>query len=391
VVTYNLSSLIEELAMQTNWNQQSPILLNPGPVTLTRRVRGALSQADLCHREPEFAALQAEIRERLASIYPQAARDFTAVLLTGSGTAAVEAMVGSLVARNGLALVVANGVYGERMAAMLEAQGKAIHLARAEWTEPMNLAMAEQILAREPRITHVLAVHHETTTGRLNDIPALGALCRRYRVPMLLDCISSFGGEEIDFNGWNLEACAGTANKCLHGVPGVSFVLVRESALQSRRSGATGVYLDLFRHYAEQRKDSSAFTPAVQVCYALVEALRELTAVGGWQARRARYAALSRQVFAGLRAQGVAPLLDLTAPSSSVLTAYRLPAGYTYTSLHDFLKAAGFVIYAGQGRFDQEIFRIAVMGEINSADVERLLSAFARFWGSVRIEQACAM
>jgi len=374
-----------------NWNLRSPKLLNPGPVTLTRRVREAMLKADLCHREPEFAALQAEIRERLAAVYPQAARDFTAILLTGSGTAAVEAMVGSLVPRNGQALVVANGVYGERMAAMLEAQGKAIHLARAEWIEPMNLTMAEQMLSREPKITHVLAVHHETTTGRLNDMAALGAVCRRYRVSLLLDCISSFGGEEIDFERWNLEACAGTANKCLHGVPGVSFVLARESALQSRQSGATSVYLDLFRHYAEQRKDSSPFTPSVHVCYALAEALRELADAGGWQSRHAHYAALSRQVFDGLRAQGVEPLLDLMAPSSSVLTAYRVPAGYDYASLHDALKAAGFVIYAGQGKFNQEIFRIAVMGALDSTDVERLLSAFQEFWSSARSEQARAM
>jgi 2-aminoethylphosphonate-pyruvate transaminase len=372
--------------MQTNWKQQSPKLLNPGPVTLTPRVREALLRADLCHREPEFAALQAEIRERLVAIYPQAARDFTAVLLTGSGTAAVEAMVGSLVPRNGRALVVANGVYGERMAAMLEAQGKTVHLARAEWIEPMNLTLAEQMLAREPRITHVLAVHHETTTGRLNDIPALGTLCRRYRVPLLLDCVSSFGGEEIDFEHWNLEACAGTANKCLHGVPGISFVLARESALQTRQSGATSVYLDLLHHYAEQQKNSSPFTPAIHVSYALAEALRELADTGGWQSRHAHYTALARQVFNGLRAQGVEPLLNLKAPSSSVLTAYQVPPGYAYASLHDFLKAAGFVIYAGQGKFNQEIFRIAVMGALDSTEVERLLSAFQQFWCTARNE-----
>jgi 2-aminoethylphosphonate-pyruvate transaminase len=374
--------------MQTNSHYQSPKLLNPGPVTLTPRVREALLRADLCHREPEFAALQAEIRERLVAVYPQAARDFTTVLLTGSGTAAVETMAGSLVPRNGHALVVANGVYGERMAAMLEAQGKTVHLARAEWIEPMNLALAEQMLARAPRITHVLAVHHETTTGRLNDISALGALCRRYGVALLLDCVSSFGGEEIDFERWNLEACAATANKCLHGVPGISFVLARQSALQSRQSGATSIYLDLLRHYAEQQQNSSPFTPAVHVCYALAEALRELADAGGWQSRHAHYAALSRQVFGGLRAQGVEPLLNLTEPSSSVLTAYKIPAGYDYARLHDFLKAAGFVIYAGQGKFNQEIFRIAVMGALESSDVERLLAAFQEFWSSARSAQA---
>ncbi len=374
--------------MSLYYNHPSMKLLNPGPVTLTRRVRLAMLREDLCHREPEFAMLQCEIRRRLVSVYTEASRDFTAILLTGSGTAAVEAMVGSLVPKDGHALVVANGVYGERMAAMLEAQGKTVHLARADWTEPMNLAAAEQVLASEPKITHVLAVHHETTTGRLNDIPALGALCHRYGVSLLLDCVSSFGGEAIDFENWNLEACAGTANKCLHGVPGVSFVMARKSAMESRRSGATSVYLDLFRHYAEQRKGSSPFTHSVHVCYALAEALKELADSGGWRGRHAHYAMLSRQVFDGLREQGIEPLLDLAAPSSSVLTAYRVPGGSDYASLHDFLKAAGFVIYAGQGKLAQEIFRIAVMGTINSNDIERLLAAFRLY---TRRELACAV
>src|SRR5262245_44304047 len=148
--------------MNLQRNDPAPKLLNPGPVTLTSRVRAALTGVDLCHREPEFAALQAELRRRLIGVYPQAARDYTALLLAGSGTAAVEAMVGTFVPRQGHALVVANGVYGERMAAMLTAQGKTAHTARAAWTEPMDLIAAERLLAAEPRITHVLAVQHET-------------------------------------------------------------------------------------------------------------------------------------------------------------------------------------------------------------------------------------
>lgn len=372
--------------MNDKQSAKPPKLLNPGPVTLTPRVRAALAGVDLCHREPEFAALQTEIRQRLAAVYPQAAQDYTALLIAGSGTAAVEAMVGSLVPRAGHALVVANGVYGERMAAMLMAQGKAAHCARAAWTEPMDLAAAERTLAAEARITHVLAVQHETTTGRLNDLAALGALCRRFHKPLLLDTVSSFGAEELDLAGWNIAACAATANKCLHGAPGVSFVLARKEALTAE-SGATSVYLDLFRYYAEQEKGSTPFTMPAHICYALAEALGELADDGGWRVRRKRYAALSRKVFDGLRAQGVEPLLDLSEPSSPVLTAYRVPAGYDYAGLHDFLKASGFVIYAGQGKFQDEMFRVAVMGEITDEDVDRLLSAFQRFWN----QRAAAM
>ena len=170
-------------------------LLNPSPVTLTDRVRGALQQLDLCHREKAFAELQLDIRQRLEAIYP--AEGYVAILLTGSGTAAVEAMVGSVVPRDGHALVVANGVYGDRMAQMLGAQGKRHHILATDWLQGIDLAAVDARLAADPTITHVLAVHHETTTGRLNDLDALGAVCRRHGRPLLLDAVSSFGAEPI--------------------------------------------------------------------------------------------------------------------------------------------------------------------------------------------------
>lgn len=357
-------------------------LLSPGPVTLTRRVREALLRADVCHREPEFTTLMTELRIRLVSVYPEAADEFVAIVITGSGTSAVEAMVGSFVPRGGRALVVANGVYGERMAAVLEAQGKTADLARSEWTEPINLDLAEELLKKTPAISYVLAVHLETTTGRLNDIAALGALCRLHEKPLLLDCVSSFGGEEIDFANWNLEACAGTSYKCLHGVPGASFVLVRKSAFAKRKTGATTVYLDLFKQYAEQKRNASPFTPSVQAYYALNEALHELADAGGWRSRRAHYRELTQHLFEGLSKQGVEPLLGAEGPLSSLLTAYRIPGGIDYLDLHDHLKQGGFVIYAGQGKLAGEIFRTATMGAISAKDIDRLLKVFEEYWVS---------
>ncbi|MEP7272372.1 MAG: aminotransferase class V-fold PLP-dependent enzyme, partial [Acidobacteriota bacterium] len=231
-------------------------LLSPGPVSLTRRVREALLRDDICHREPEFSGLMGELRARLLAVYPQALNEFSALLLTGSGTAAVEAMIGSFVPAGATALVVSNGVYGERMAAMLLAQKKTPHLVRSEWVESFNLSAAEKALQANPGISHVLAVHLETTTGRLNDVPALSELCQRHGVKLLLDCVSSFGGEEIDFENWNLEACAGTSYKCLHGVPGVSFVIARKAAFEKRKTGATSLYLDLYRQFAEQNRQA---------------------------------------------------------------------------------------------------------------------------------------
>ncbi len=348
-------------------------LLNPGPVTLTERVRGALQRPDLCHREQEFAELQLDVRRRIEAIY-DGADGYVAVMLTGSGTAAVEAMVGSLVPKDGRPLVVANGVYGDRMAQMLAAQGKRCEVVASDWVKDVDLAAVEAKLAGDPSITHVLAVHHETTTGRLNNIDALGALCKRYDRPMLLDGVSSFGGEPIDFAGWHLDAVAATANKCLHGVPGVSFVMVKKSLFAARASGATSVYLDLWRHWKEQERGWSPFTQSVHVVYALQEALAELEAQGGWRARHAEYARRAGVVRSALAALGVGYFLDDGATaSSSILTAFKVPAGKSYDRLHDDLKARGFVIYAGQGPYLGKMFRIAVMGDLGARDLEELV------------------
>jgi 2-aminoethylphosphonate-pyruvate transaminase len=355
-----------------------PLLMNPGPVTISARVRRALDAPDLCHREPEYAALQAELRDALVRVHPARETVLTAVLLTGSGTAAVESMVGSLVPRGARALVVANGAYGERMARILETAGRPPRVLRAEWTEAPDAGAVERALEAEPEIGWLLAVHHETTTGRLNDLDAIGAICRRRGVRLLLDSVSSFGAEAIDWEGWNLEACASTANKCLHGVPGVAFVVARDEAFASRRSGAASLYLDLFAHRSAQDAGHPLFTPAVHVAFALREALAELAEQGGWRVRQRRYRELSGRLRSGLRALGVGMLLESEAASASSLTAFQLPPGIDFQTLHDGLVRSGFVIYPGQEHLGERIFRLAVMGSLAMSDIERFLEAFAQ-------------
>jgi 2-aminoethylphosphonate-pyruvate transaminase len=354
----------------------APLLLNPGPVTLTARVRGALQRADLCHREIEYADLQREVQSALLAVYGKPA-GYLALLLAGSGTAAVEAMVGTFVPRGGHALVLANGVYGDRMAAMLKAQGKAHTVLTSPWTEAFDLAAVDSALDANPAVTHILAVHHETTTGRLNPVAELGALCARRGVKLLLDAVSSFGAEAIAFAEWNLEALAATANKCLHGAPGTAFVIAREAAFDERPSGATSVYLDLHRYRAGAATGEPPFTPAVPSLYALDEALKEHAELGGWTARRDTYRTRGERVRLGLAALGIADFLADPAAYGAALTAYAMPEAPGYDVLHDRLKAAGFVIYAGQGGFAGRIFRIATMGDLTLADMDRLLEAIA--------------
>ncbi|HDR8861037.1 TPA: 2-aminoethylphosphonate aminotransferase [Burkholderia territorii] len=348
------------------------LLLNPGPVTLTERVRRSLLQPDLCHRESEFFDLQDEARARLVAAYALDPAEWAAVLMTGSGTAAVESMIAALVPQDGKLLVIENGVYGERITQIATQYGIAHDVLKHEWMQAPDLA---QIAARLDAggYSHVAVIHHETTTGRLNDLGAIADVCRARGVKMLVDGVSSFGAEAIDFAGGVIDAVAATANKCLHGVPGAAFVIVRRAALA--KAASRTYYLDLGRLAKLQDQRNTPFTPSVHAYYALVEALREFDEAGGWRARHAHYKALADQAQAGLAARGM-PLVLPEGASSVVLRAYRLPQGVTYETLHDGLKARGFVIYAGQGGLSKELFRISTMGAIGAADVDRLLGGF---------------
>ncbi|KVG09770.1 2-aminoethylphosphonate aminotransferase [Burkholderia vietnamiensis] len=348
------------------------LLLNPGPVTLSERVRRSLLQPDLCHRESEFFDLQDEARARLVAAYELDPAEWAAVLMTGSGTAAVESMIAALVPQDGKLLVIENGVYGERITQIATQYGIAHDVLKHEWMQaPDVAAIAARLDAGG--YSHVAVIHHETTTGRLNDLGAIADVCRARGVRMLVDGVSSFGAEAIDFGGGVIDAVAATANKCLHGVPGAAFVIVRRSALT--KAASRTYYLDLGRLAKLQDQRNTPFTPSVHAYYALVEALREFDEAGGWRARHARYEALADQVQAGLAARGM-PLVLPEGESSVVLRAYRLPQGVAYEALHDGLKARGFVIYAGQGGLSKELFRISTMGAIEAADVERLLEGF---------------
>ena len=354
------------------------LLLNPGPVTLSERVRRSMLKPDLCHREREFFDLQDDARRRLLSTYSLDPSQWNAVLMSASGTAAVESMVAALVPQGGKVLIVENGVYGDRIARICAQYSIPHERVVGDWMSAPDFAAIGARLASPPgavAFTHVAVVHHETTTGRLNDLRRLASLCRQYGAGLLVDAVSSFGAEEIDFSDVALCAVAATANKCLHGVPGAAFVVVRRKELS--RAASRTFYLDLGRLARLQDERNTPFTPAVHAYYALVEALAEYEEQGGRAARYRHYSALAEQVRSGLASLGIQGAIP-AAESSVVLRAYQLPSGVAYPRLHDALKEDGFVIYAGQGDLSKSLFRISTMGNLRAADIDRLLQSFGR-------------
>ncbi len=347
-------------------------LLNPGPVNVSATVRQALMGPDLCHREPEYGDLQQSIRTRLLSVVGVPGADYTAVLLTGSGTAMVEAAVSSIVSPSGRMLVLRNGVYGDRLAAIARAHGIAHDTLDADWTAVPSLdALAARL--GQARYEVVAVVHHETTTGLLNPVESIGPLVKQAGARMVVDSVSGLGGERFDLVATGADIVVSTANKCFQGLPGISFAIVRREVME-RMAGypARSVYLHLPGHFAAQEQHSTAFTPAVQVAYAFEAALVEL-ADETIERRVARYRHAASIIRDGLEALGL-PLLLPPDRRSGTITAVGLPPGMPYAPLHDALKEEGFVIYAGQGRLAAEIFRVATMGQVPEAEYRRFVA-----------------
>ncbi|MCH8158189.1 MAG: alanine--glyoxylate aminotransferase family protein [Nitrospinae bacterium] len=348
---------------------QRTVLMNPGPVNVTDKVRDAQLRGDLCHREPEFSELMGLIRKKLATAFG-IEQEYTATLITGSGTAALEMAVSSCLSPKRSMLVIQNGVYGERIGKMAEVYRMDKHTLNYAWGEPPRLEEIEDALKSHPAIEVIALVHHETTTGLLNPLPEISALARQYDKRLAVDCISSLGGDAIDFEQCPIDFAVGTANKCIHGLPGVSFVLHRKKDMNRLKNiPARSVYFNLAGHHHAQEQGDTLFTPAVQAHYAFDAALDELIEETV-ERRIERYRRAAERLRGGFKEIGLEFLIP-EGRRSNCLTALKLPDGVSYPWLHDRLKENGFVIYAGQGLFNNKIFRVANMGDIRDEEFAR--------------------
>ncbi len=349
------------------------VLLNPGPVNVTDKVRDAMLRGDMCHREHEMTELLQSIREKIVTAF-QIEDDYSAVLISGSGTSALEMGVSSCLSDGKSILVIRNGIYGERIAKMADAYKLSKFIVDTPWGTPPDLGEIENVLKSKPEIEVVAMVHHETTTGLLNPLNEVGTLAKKYGKKLLVDAISSLAGDPVDFNNSQIDFGIGTANKCIQGLPGVSFVLVRNTEWNRlEKITSRSIYFDLFKNYKSQEKGIPLFTPAVQMHYSFEAALEELLqeTVEARIKRYANVASFLRKGFQDLDLEFFVPESLL----SNVLTSLKLPKDINYEELHDGLRQRGFVIYAGQGGLSEQIFRVANIGDIQKEEFQNFLEA----------------
>ncbi|TMJ25091.1 MAG: 2-aminoethylphosphonate--pyruvate transaminase [Alphaproteobacteria bacterium] len=356
-----------------------PLLLTPGPLTTSASVKQAMVH-DWGSRDAGFIAINKMVLEKIVALAGAEGTHVT-VPVQGSGTFAVEAMITSFVPKAGKLLVLINGAYGQRAKKIAEIAGRAVAVHETPEDRPPDLAQLDAMLAADTAITHVFAVHCETTSGILNPIAEVAVLVAKHGHSM-----SAFGALEIDARTVSYDALAASSNKCLEGVPGLGFVVCRKTALAECKGNATTLVLDLFdQAEAFARTGQYRFTPPIHVIVALGKAIEEHAAEGGVAGRGRRYRENAKVLIDGMRGMGFRTLLGerLQAP---IIVTFHMPSDprFVFQSFYDGLKERGYVIYPGKLTV-ADSFRMGCIGRLYPKDIKGALAAVREVLDEMRV------
>lgn len=358
------------------------LLLTPGPLTTSDTVKQAMLK-DWCTWDDDYNIdVVQKIRQTLVSL-ATSSNDYSSVLMQGSGTSSVESVLGSAILPNDKLLVINNGAYGKRMAEICQVLGLNHQVLTFKETQSPDIALIANTLTSGD-FSHLAMVHCETTTGMLNPVEAIAALCNEHKVRFILDAMSSFGGITMDVAQLNIEFLISSANKCIQGVPGFGFVIGKLAAIERCKGNAKSLSLDLYDqwHTMEHANGKWRFTSPTHVVRAFGQALLELEQEGGVAARQARYQQNQQLLCHGMKELGFEPLLPVEM-HSPIITSFYSPSApeYDFKRFYQGLKALGFVIYPGKVS-DADCFRIGNIGEVYPEDIKRLIAAIAqaKYW-----------
>lgn len=365
-----------------------PFLLTPGPLTTALSVKEAMLR-DWGSWDGDFRAMTKSLCDQLVVMVGDTAGDWACVPMQGSGSFAVEAMIGTLVPRDGKVLVLANGAYGLRAAETLRVMGRAVSLIdKGDYLPPRGDEVARALDA-DPAITHVVAIHCETSSGILNPIPEIAEAVRSRGRKLLIDSMSAFGAIDLDVTRIPCEAIVSSANKCIEGVPGFGFVIARKTALEAAKGNAHSLSLDVHAQWAAMVKTGQwRFTPPTHVVAAFLEALRLHAAEGGVAGRGARYARNRDVMVAGMRALGFETLLGDRWLSPIIVTFFT-PAhpNFAFPRFYDLMKAKGFIIYPGKLTV-VDSFRIGCIGRMDEGIMRRVVAAAKESLAEMGVDSA---
>jgi 2-aminoethylphosphonate-pyruvate transaminase len=351
------------------------LLFTPGPLTTSLSVKEAMLH-DAGSWHGDFNAVVASVREQLLALAGLSRHNgWEVILLQGSGTFGVEAVFQTCVPPQGKVMVLANGAYGERIVQMLRHARIEHRVLRTPEDTPADPAALDAALAQESNVTHVAVVHCETTTGILNPIQQIGEVAKQHAKVFVVDAMSSFAGLPVDFAACGIDFLVSSANKCVEGVPGFSFVFARRALLLGSEGWARSLSLDLLEQLRGFEKNGQfRYTPPTHVVLAFAQALRELEAEGGVAARHARYRLNHATLVAGMARLGFRTFLNPSV-QSPIITAFHYPTPtFDFPGLYRALSERGFIIYPGK-LTQVATFRIGTIGRLFPADLDQLVGA----------------
>ena len=350
------------------------LLLTPGPLTTSETVKEAML-SDWCTWDEDYnVGIVEEIRKSLVEMATKHPEEYTSVLMQGSGTYCVEAVLGSALKQGDKLLIFSNGAYGNRMGVIADRHGIAYDMVAFEETMQVDPEVVEKNLSRHGDVTHVAFVHCETTTGILNPLPELARVVKAHGKKLIVDAMSSFGGVPLDVQELGIDFLISSANKCIQGVPGFGFIIARRSELMACKGVSRSLSLDIYDQWETMEKGHGKwrFTSPTHVVRAFKEAMEELKAEGGVAARYARYCKNHEVLVKGMESLGFKALLP-AAVQSPVITSFLYPEkDFDFKAFYAELKAKGFVIYPGKIS-QADTFRIGNIGDVYPEDFERLV------------------
>lgn len=344
----------------------------PGPTPLPPRVVRAMSRPMISHRGNEFAALNKALLEKLRPVF---GTKNDVLILTGSGTAGLEAAVANLVSPGDEVLVVVTGVFGERLAKICGVYGARVERLDLEWGKAADPREVQARLAKNPRIKAIFATHNETSTGVANDIAAIGRVVAQTPAVFVVDTVSALGGMEFQTDAWQVDVAVAGSQKCLMLPPGLALVSVSPKAWKAI-DGATSprFYLDLRAYRDSAAKGQTPYTPNISLYFGLEESLKMLGEEGLENSFK-RHDLMKQMVRAGIRALGL-ELLAQDAWASATITAIKGAAGLDPDTLRKVVRArCGVVMSGGQKSLEGKIFRIGHMGYATPMDMLTTLAA----------------
>ncbi len=357
--------------------EDMPYLLTPGPLTTSRTVKAAML-ADWGSRDIEFRHMVADIRKRLLQL-ANCDASYECVIMQGSGTFAIEAALGSLCPdKRKKTLVVANGAYGDRAAQILDRLGRPyVKIDKGDSAAP-GVDEVALMLDSDKAISHVWMIHCETTSGIVNAINDIGVAVKQRDRIFMVDAMSSFGAIPVDMTAQNMDVMVSSSNKCIEGVPGFSYVLVKRSLLEASAGVCHSVVLDLFEQWRGLEANGQfRFTPPTHALVAFHQALKEHEQQGGVGGRGARYARNAQVLIKGMRELGFSTLLsdNQAGPIIQTFLTPRDP-NFDFEKFYEALRVRGFAIYPGK-LTKRPSFRIGTIGQIDEDVIALVLRAIA--------------